>query len=224
MVFMDEGSSEKNYSLEPAKLAAREKGKQRIEKLVNLAYTIAGADVLVAKTAEVGGQWAKDRATEIKDRAIEKGMEIKNKIVERVTDARDRLVDRYERTKTRTIAKGTELAKRAAVIGLSPIAKAEEWISKIYELPAELKAWQVGREEEKVSAASLRAAVERRTYQEQLRLLQEQHRERLRAVAAARQAAEKAAREHRVKAKSIREKAAGMNKVRSAVANLKATL
>ncbi len=221
---MDEGSSEKNYSLEPARLAAREKGKQRIEKLVNLAYTIAGADVLVTKTAEVGGQWAKDRVAEIKDRAIEKGMEIRDKVVERVTDARDRLVDRYEKTKTRAVAKGTELAKRAAVAGLGPIARAEEWISKIYELPAELKAWQVGREEGKASAADLKATVERKAYQEQLRLLQEQHREKLKAVAAARQAAEKAAGEHRAKEKSIREKAAGMNKVRSAVANLKATL
>jgi hypothetical protein len=232
---------------------ARALGRARIDKVLNWIAPIMAPEKLV----EIGKNAAQDKvdsATEslnrIKERAEVRAAEIRDGVVEKVTAARDRTVDRFNSIKDKTIYKATEISKRAAVLGLTPVAKAEAGWEKIYQLPARFETWRAGKAIDRATAAELKTQqisvnhaveiaetrqgiqAERDELLARLRelrdlensfvsQLQEQHKQELGEIKLSRDEAQETAEEHRQRAKEIREKAAGLNLIRRTVEGLK---
>jgi len=224
-------TGENKYSLEPAKQAAAEAGKQRLDKLMRFLYTVAGADVLVTKSAEVGKQLATDKATELKDRAVafrdkvvEKAVGIKNDLIEEGNRAAAGVAEAVNTTAHRMEDKATELTKRAEISGLKPAAWMQEKYAQAYQIPAKIREVIAGRYETRASAAELRAAQEVQDYQAMLKTLQEQHAVKIALLGEARTEALHTAGEHKQKAVDRRQKAAQMTSVKDRIARIQATL
>lgn len=203
---------------------AREVGRQRIDKFLNWVAPVMAPDVLI----EVGKNAAQDKVAEIKgkleslaERVKDRASEIKDRFIEKARDARDRVVDRYEDIKDKTIYKAKELGKRAAVLGLTPIAKIEQTWEQVYQIPGEIRTWAAGKQEGRVSAANLATEKSKERHEALLKLIEEQHKQELIEIARTRETAAAKAREHREKAAQNREKAASFNGVRSLAESLK---
>lgn len=203
---------------------AREVGKARIDKFLNWVAPVMAPDVLM----EIGKNAAQDKVAEVKgkleslaERVKDKASEIKDRFVEKARDARDRVVDRYEDIKDKTIYKAKELGKRAAVLGLTPVAKLEQTWEQVYQIPAEIRTWAAGRQEGRVSASELAAEKAKDRHEALLKLIEEQHKQELSSIARTREIAAAAAADHREKAARNREKAASFKGVRSLVESLK---
>lgn len=203
---------------------AREVGRQRIDKFLNWVAPVMAPDVLM----EMGKNAAQDKVAEVKgkleslaERVKDRATEIKDRFVEKARDARDRIVDRYEDIRDKTVYKAKELGKRAAVLGLTPVAKIEQTWEQVYQIPAEIRTWMAGRHEGRVSAAELASEQAKEKHEVLLKLIEQQHKQELESIARARESAAQAAAGQREKATQIREKAASFRGVRSLVESLK---
>jgi ElaB/YqjD/DUF883 family membrane-anchored ribosome-binding protein len=203
---------------------ARDVGRQRIDKFLNWVAPVMAPDVLM----EMGKNAAQDKVAEAKDKlenlaehVKDRAAEIKDRFIEKARDARDRVVDRYEDIKDKTIYKAKELGKRAAVLGLTPVAKLEETWENVYQIPAEVRTWAAGRQEGRVTAAELASEKAKEKHEALLKLIEEQHKQELAEISRTRESAAAKASEHREKAAQNREKAASFRGVRSLVEGLK---
>ncbi|KKS64251.1 MAG: hypothetical protein UV33_C0031G0005 [Candidatus Daviesbacteria bacterium GW2011_GWA1_42_6] len=283
---MDGESGERGMTLQSAHETglreARRAGSKRIQKVVELAETVMGGEKYAKRIAEYGGKVVQEKFNDIKDRVETRAIEIRDGFMERVDDARDRFASGYERARARTIAKATELGKRATMLGLTPVAKLEEVYANIYKLPAGLEDWLVSRRQPKLDEANRVAAEKMGLYRQQLRQLEgkqkaapkeaelaiqaakeardaaikaieegykqqvaliegkrdmvvaglpfekatlkKKYREELVPIKEARDLAAQEVEGHKSRARGIRSKVARMNKVRSALASVKASL
>jgi len=203
---------------------AREVGRQRIDKFLNWVAPVMAPDVLM----EMGKNAAQDKVAEVRgkleslaERVKDRASEIKDRFIEKARDARDRVVDRYEDIRDKTIYKAKELGKRAAVLGLTPIAKIEQTWEQVYQIPAEIRTWAAGRQEGRVSAAELASEQVKEKHEALLKLIEEQYKQELAEIGRTREIAATKASEHREKAAQNREKAASFKGVRSLVESLK---
>ena len=208
----------------PTVETARDVGKQRIDKFLNWVAPVMAPDVLI----EIGKNAAQDKVAEVKgkleslaERVKDKATEIKDRFIEKTREARDRVVVRYENVKDKTIYKAKELGKRAAVLGLTPVAKIEQTWEEVYKIPAGIRTWVAGRHEGRVSASELASQQAKDKHEALLKLFEEQHKQELESIARVRESAAAAAVDQREKAAQIREKAASFKGIRSLVESLK---
>lgn len=114
---------------------ARERGRQRLDKALNFIAPIFDPATLV----EVGRFAVQDRVDALKQRVETKATEIRNAVAEKMTAAYDRLQGGFNATKDKTVAVAKEVGRRAAVVGLTPVARAESLYEEMYKIPAGIR-------------------------------------------------------------------------------------
>lgn len=127
-------------------------------------------------------KFGKEKATEVRDSVVEAGtrawesiVDTKDRLVQRGIDAKDRLVTRYEQTRAATEAKVVDLSKRVAVWGLTNVADPiENRLQQIYEIPANIREWQAGREDVRAQKHRARAELAGQVGKARVEALQEE--------------------------------------------------
>lgn len=121
---------------------AREQGRQRLDKVLNFIAPIMAPDVLL----EMGKNAAQDKISEaqekmtsLKNRVEKRATEIRDRFVEKATAAYDRFENRFNAAKDKTVATAKEMGRRAAIVGLTPIAAGEAVWVEIYKSPIHIR-------------------------------------------------------------------------------------
>jgi len=248
---METGEAPQTTKLETARNIALEKGSERrqeatkrisgvfsgIKEKITRGVDFAlgspdGASYLGTETVKFG----KEKATKVKDSVVEAGtrawestVDTKDRLVQRGIDAKDRLVARYEQTRDATKTKVVDLSKRAAVLGLTNVADPiENRLQQIYEIPANIREWQAGREDVRSQKYETRARlaneagdVKVNALQEEMARIQEATKKQVEAMNGLRETALTRAGELNNKAISRREQARkNFSKARIAVQSL----
>lgn len=138
--------------------AAELKGAERRDKFQKTMNRIFGLPEAALEFTKIGGEMVKAKVEEIKDKAVAlkertetKVRETREKLVNRYESTRDNLVSRIEAFRNKVKDKAIELKNRAVKAGIKAGYNIEEKISKILELPAEIKEARAGKMAEKVS-------------------------------------------------------------------------
>lgn len=138
--------------------AAEQKGAERRAKFQKTMNRIFGLPEAAVELTKIGGEMVKTKVEEIKDKAIAlkertetKVRETRERLVGRYESTRDNLVSRIEAFRNKVKDKAIELKNRAVKAGIKAGYNIEEKISKILELPAEIKEARAGKLAEKVS-------------------------------------------------------------------------
>lgn len=84
-------------------------------------------------------QKREERMVALKNRVEAKAIEIRNTVVEKMVAAHDRLEARFNAAKDKTVAVAKEVGRRAAVVGLTPVAGAEALYVEMYKIPAGIR-------------------------------------------------------------------------------------
>lgn len=153
--------------------------KEKITRGVDFAL---GSPDAAAYLGTEAAKFGKEKATEVRDSVVEAGtrawesvVDTKDRLVQRGIDAKDRLVARYEQTRDATKAKVVDLSKRAAVWGLTNVADPiENRLQQIYEIPANIREWQAGREDVRAQKHETRARLAGETGEARVKALQEE--------------------------------------------------
>jgi uncharacterized coiled-coil DUF342 family protein len=116
----------------PTLADAETKGAERLKKLTTLANRIAGGDILL----QIGANAAKDRIDAAREKIETRATEIRDRVVEKISGAYDRFETKFNTAKDKTIAVGNEVIKRAKVVGLTPVAAGEAAWVRVYQIPA----------------------------------------------------------------------------------------
>lgn len=109
---------------------AREVGRGRIDKFLDTIAPLAAPDVLV----QIGRNAVEDKATEIKDRVTD----TVDRFLLRGYDSAGKLDAFYEKNSNEVKTRTTEFGRRSALLGLRPLAWAEEKWQTLCELPAQV--------------------------------------------------------------------------------------
>jgi uncharacterized protein YhaN len=130
----------------------------------------------------------------LRQRIENKATEIRNNVTEKITSAYDRFEARFNAAKDKTVAVAKEIGRRAAVVGLTPVAGAEAVFVEIYQIPAGIREGIADWKEKKADAL-----------RDKIAKLEQQ------------------SASHREKAGARRDKAANMNSVRGALDRVRTT-
>lgn len=194
---MEVGEAPQPTKLETARNIALEKGGERRqeaakrisgffsgikEKITRGVDFALGSPDAAAYLGTEAAKYGKEKATEVRDSVVEAGtrayesiVDTKDRLVQRGIDAKDRLVARYEQTRDATKAKVADLSKRAAVWGLTNIADPiENRLQQIYEIPANIREWQAGREDVRAQKHETRARLAGEVGDARVKSLQEE--------------------------------------------------
>jgi len=194
---MEVGEAQQPTKLETARNIALEKGGERRqeaakrisgffsgikEKITRGVDFALGSPDAAAYLGTEAAKFGKEKATEMRDSVVEAGtrawesiVDTKDRLVQRGIDAKNRLVARYEQTRDATKAKVVDLSKRAAVWGLTNIADPiENRLQQIYEIPANIREWQAGREDIRAQKHEGRARLAGESGEAQVKALQEE--------------------------------------------------
>lgn len=138
IIILMEPPSENRPTIE----TAREKGLQNLDKVLKFIAPVFSPGTL----AEVGKYAVQDKINEAKERMdalklrVEtKALEIRNAATEKWNAAYDRFETRFNAAKDKTSAVAKEVGRRAKVVGLTPIAGAEALYVEIYKIPAGIR-------------------------------------------------------------------------------------
>ncbi len=194
---METGQAPQPTKLETARKIALEKGSERRqeaakrisgffsgikEKITRGVDFALGSPEAAAYLGTEAAKFGKEKATEVRDFVVEAGtrawesvVDTKDRLVQRGIDAKNRLVARYEQTRDATKAKVVDLSKRAAVWGLEKVAEPiEDRLQQIYEIPANIREWQAGRENVRAQKQEGRARLASETGEARVKALQEE--------------------------------------------------
>jgi len=194
---METGETPQPTKLETARDIALERGSERRqeaakrisgffsgikEKITRGVDFALGSPDAAAYLGTEAAKFGKEKATEVRDSVVEAGtrawesiVDTKDRLVQRGIDAKDRLVARYEQTRDATKARVIDLSKRGAVWGLENIAEPiEDRLQQIYEIPANIKEWQAGRQDVRAQKHETRARLTGETGEARVKALQEE--------------------------------------------------
>ena len=138
--------------------AAREKGRERRERLMERLDPCFAPDVLVGEGKKLLGRAIEQKKEETKERAKNLIERTKGRVFEtrerwerRVKEAFERLRERGEEIKDKTKERARDLGEGAARLGVLKLAKAEEIIGKgVFGSLASLEEWRRKRAQAKV--------------------------------------------------------------------------
>lgn len=194
---METGEASQPTKLEIARNIALEKGSERRqevakrisgffsgikEKITRGVDFALGSPDAASYLGTEAVKFGKEKAAEVRDSVVEAGtrawesiVDTKDRLVQRGIDVKDRLVARYEQTRDAIKAKVVDLSKRAAVWGLTNVADPiENRLQQIYEIPANIREWEAGREDVRAQKYETRANLACEVGEARVKALQEE--------------------------------------------------
>lgn len=155
----------------PTVETARQVGGERINKFLDRIAPLAAPDVLV----QIGKNAVGDKATEIRDRVTDTVERTRIKVEDTVDrflmkgyDAAGKLDAFYEKTSNEVKTRTNEFGRRAAVLGLRPLAWAGEKWQAVCEVPAKVEDFISTKFETKAAVPNEAIRAERRRLREEI--------------------------------------------------------
>lgn len=129
-------------------------GAQRLEKVTKWVNRLAAPDILL----QIGANAAKDRIDAVREKIENRATEIRNRVTEKLSEAYSRFEIRFNTAKDKTVAVGKEVGRRAAVVGLTPVAAGEAVWAEIYKFPAGIREAIADAQDRKIDAYKAKIA------------------------------------------------------------------